>query len=101
MSCSDSSTARQWSFSIDNGNIGEMSIVDPLLDTEARAEERANSEFLKNGYTPTQITFQTYLTNLLLNQIIIVGGTAYMIKTISIMTDKVKTVNTITAVRYD
>ena len=103
MSCTDNTTngIKVWRFQLDNGNTGEMSVNDPLLDTEERAKERAMSEFLKNGYAQNVITFQTYRTDLKLNDTINIYGIMYLVKGKSLLINGVKIVVTIRAVRYD
>ncbi len=90
-----------WQFEIRNGNEGVMSITDPLLDTEARAEERAMSEFLKNSFAHNPVNFSTYVTTHILNKIIKVGGLNYLVKGLTISIDKVKVVVKVQGVRYD
>jgi len=90
-----------WEFTINNGNTGIMRISDPLLDTEERAEERAMSEFLRNAFAINSIGFTTYLTDLMLNNIIIVGGLNYLVKGISVAVTEISVVVGIEGVRYD
>jgi hypothetical protein len=84
-----------------NGNEGESVISDPLLDTDAAAEERARSEFLRNGHRLREASFSTYRTDLALNGIIRVRGLPYIVKSIAASGDKVKVVSTVKAVRYE
>jgi len=76
-------TSLQWKFNVDNGNTGEMTITDPLLDTVAAATERAKSEFLKNAYRLKEITFVTHRTDIVKNMIINVKGLPYLVKSMS------------------
>jgi len=101
MACSNSPTGNVWRFRLENGNTSEMSVSDPLLDTEARARERAKSEFLKNGYAKNVITFKTHRTNIKMNDAIKLGGIVYLVKGISASIDSTSIISTIKAVRYD
>jgi len=89
-----------WSFQILNGNTGEMSISDPLIDSESIAEERAMSEFLKNAYAVHDISFSTYRTDLALNDVVNIASIPYLIKGISTSIDGTSMVSTIRARRY-
>ena len=50
-----------WIFQLATENEGELNIVDPLLDTEEKAKERAISDFVNNSYVKSEIAFRTYL----------------------------------------
>ena len=91
----------EFKFQIGNGNVGEKTISDVLLDTYALAEERAKSEFLKNSYELNTITFTTHLTNLTNNQTINVYGIPYIIKSLHYTINAVSIKATVKAVRYD
>lgn len=91
----------EWKFQIDNGNIGEMTISDVLLETESLANERANSEFLKNSHKLNEVTFTTYLTNLSKNQIINVYGIPYLVKSLNVVVNETSIKTKVRAVRYD
>lgn len=97
----DEILGKVWKFQIENGNTGMMSVVDPLLDTEERAEERALSEFLKNAYAVNSISFLTWMTTLYLNQVVEVGGMPYLIKSIGYSGDAIKIIITVGVTRYD
>ena len=101
MGCTQDVLAKNWKFIIENGNIGVMSVTDPLLDTEERARERAYSEILKNGYASNSVSFSTFITSLNLNDVVEVGGVPYLIKSISYNGDSKKIIVNIGAVRYD
>ena len=90
-----------WQFVAMNGNTGEMVITDQLLDTEERAEERAEAELLENGYISNGFTFPTYRTDLKMLDIINIGGLPYKIIAISANVDPQKLVLSITVKRYD
>ena len=91
----------EWKFQIDNGNVGEKTISDVLLETEALAEERAQSEFLKNSYKLNEVTFSTYLTNIVLNQVINIYGVPYIVKSLNTRVDEVSIKTKIRAIRYE
>lgn len=93
--------AKEWKFQITNGNTGEKTIVDPLIETEVIANERAKSEFLKNSYKLNEISFSTYRTDLAKNMEISVYGMTYLVKSISATTNAVSIKTRIRAVRYD
>ncbi len=94
-------TSKEYKFQIMNGNTGEVIIVDPLLETEAQAEERAMSEFIKQSYELREITFSTHIDTLYLNQVINVLGLPYLIKSIDVAVDDKSIVHGIKAVRYE
>lgn len=91
----------EWKFQIANGNTGETKISDPLLDTEARAEERAKSEFLKSSYRLKEITFATYRTDLTKNMIINVLGIPYLVKSLTTTITQISIKTNIRAIRYE
>lgn len=91
----------EWKFQISNGNTGEVLISDALLDSEELATERAMSEFLKNSYKHTTISFSTYRTDFDLNMIINVYGLPYIIKSINPHVDETSITTKIGAVRYE
>lgn len=90
-----------WEFSMDNGSTGIITVSDPLLDTEAAATERAKSEFLKNGYKHRDISFSTHRDDLVLNDVIIVKGLPYLVKSIDAADNSVSTLFKIKAKRYE
>ena len=97
----ENTPSEEWKFQIDNGNTGEMTISDALLETEALAEERAKSEFLKNSYKLQEIRFGTYRTDLYKNQTINVKGLPYLVKSVSTAINKTSIKTGIRAVRYE
>ena len=92
---------KEWKFQITNGNVGELNISEPLIDTEALATERARSEFLKNSYKLNEIRFSTFLTNIVKNMTINVYGIPYIVKSISTQIDSVSIKTTVRAIRYE
>jgi len=92
---------KQWKFTLENGQDGTMTVSDQLLDHEVVAEERAMSEFLKNGYKTREIKFSTYRTDLRKNDCIVVRGVNYLIKGKTTAISKTSIVTTVRAVRYD
>lgn len=88
-------------YHLTTGNTGEMTISDPLLDTDAAAEQRARSEFLKNGYSLSEVSFKTHLGDFSVNQLIEVGGKRYLVKDITVSQGSVVQETSIRAVRYD
>lgn len=94
-------TPMEWKFQIENGNTGELTISDVMLDTEALAIERSNSEFLKNSYEEKEIFISTYRTDLTKNMIINVYGLPYIVKTISTVVTPISIISNIKAIRYD
>ena len=101
MKCEVEKESQIWRFEIDRPNTGEMHITDPLLDSEPRAEQRAMSEFLKNAYIAKAIQFNTYRTDLTLNEIINVAGLPYLIKSLSFVINDDSIITSISAVRYE
>lgn len=101
MSCEVKKKEQVWEFNILNGNTGVMQITDPLLDTEARAEQRAMSEFLKNSYANNAFSFRTSRTDLELNQTINLDGVPYLVKSLSYSIDNKKISTTVGVLRYD
>ncbi len=91
----------EWKFQIENGNTGEITISDPLLETEALAQERAISEFLDKSYKIKQVSFTTYRTDLHIGDIINVRGLPYRIKSVTTSINKVTMKATIKAIRYE
>lgn len=92
---------KEWKFQITNGNSGEMTISDPLIENEAIAKERAKSEFLKNSYKLNEISFSTHRTDIVKNMTISIYGVPYIVKSITTMVDAVSIKTKIKAVRYD
>ncbi len=90
-----------WEFDLNNTNTARMTIINELLDTKERAEERAMSGFLKNAFAQNTISFRTSITSLVLNQVIRVEGLNYIIKSISPMINDRSMIVSIQAVRYD
>ena len=93
--------ALEWKFHIDNGNVGELTISDVLLDTEALATERAKSEFLKNSHELNEVRFSTHKTNFVLNMTINVYGIMYLIKSLRTVINDVSIKTQVRAIRYD
>ena len=92
---------KKWKFQISNGNTGKVIISDPLLDSEARAEERAKSEFLRRSYAIKEVTFNTYRTDFEKNMIINIMGLPYIVKSIRTAIDSVSVKTNIRAIRYE
>lgn len=92
---------KRWKFQLENGNMNSMTISDPLLESETLASERAKSEFLKNGHKLSEISFNTYRTDLTKNMIIMVRGLKYLIKGISTSQTDRSILTTIRGVRYE
>lgn len=97
----ETSPISEWKFQLDNGNTGVKIISEPLLDTEALAQERAKSEFLKNGHKIKEITFTTHLQTIQKNDTINVYGLPYLVKDITTTIDEVEMKSRIRAVRYE
>lgn len=93
--------ALEWKFNITNGNEGELTISDVLLDTEALATERALSEFLKNSYKTNEIRFTTHLTTFTLNMLINVYGILYIVKSIGTVINELSIKTQVRAIRYE
>lgn len=92
---------KTWTFVIENDNTGVFKIIDPLLDTEERAETRALSEFLQNSYELRKISFSTHLTNLNMNQCIKIEGLNFIIKTIRTDITNTSMISYVEGVRYE
>ena len=101
MACEANKENQVWSFEILNGNTGTMTITDPLLDTEQRAEQRAMSEFLKNSYANNGFTFRTYRTDIELNDTLNIAGVPYLVKSVSYAADSKKITANVKVLRYD
>lgn len=91
----------EWLFQIENGNTGEMVVSEALLDSEAIASERAESEFLKNSYKLNEVRFTTHRTDLIKNMTINLYGIPYLIKSINTTINEASIKSNIRAVRYD
>ncbi len=92
---------QEWKFQIENGNTGEAIISDQLLDTETLATERAKSEFLKSSYKLKEIRFSTYRTDIVLNMVINIYGSPYLVKSVVTPIDPVSIRTSVRAVRYE
>lgn len=88
-------------FQLENGQIGAMAITDIFINSSTVAQERAKSEFLKNGYKSRWVDLRTYRTDFDLNDVIIVRGLPYLIKSISTVSTSVSTMSNIRGVRYE
>ena len=88
-------------FELGTGNTESLTVTEPLLDTFDRAFERAESEFVKNGYRRREISFNTYLTNLVKNQLITVYGMIFIVKSLTTKINSASIVTTVKAVRYE
>lgn len=91
----------EFEFIRETGYSGSMSISDELLDTEARAKVRAESEFLRNSYRKKEVVFKTHLTNLNINDVIEVDGLPYLVKRVGILINQKSIVCEILGVRYE
>ena len=91
----------QWSFTIANGNKGNMNVSNTLIDTEAIAKERAMSEFLKHSYKLREINLNTYRTDFKKNDVVKVRGLNYLVKGITTTVTSVAMVTTLRMVRYE
>ncbi len=90
-----------FSFEIARDLTGTLYISDALLDTEIRAEERASSAFLDNSFISIQMTLQTYLTDIALNEIVNIAGLPYFVSSIVTAGDSVKIISSIGVTRYE
>ena len=88
-------------FELANGKTGEITVIEDLLDTEERAAQRAEAEFLENSYTIATCSFDTYITNFNLGQIISVRGLSYKIMSLSHTADEKKIVTHVEGERYE
>ena len=91
---------KKYVFETKNGQEGVVKIEEALLDTQDRAMARARAEFLKGSYTQMECSFDTYLTDLKINDIIRASGMRYKIIDIIIHVDNDKIFSSITGVRY-
>ena len=85
---------------VGNKEKGEIRISEPLLKSEVSAKERAISELLDSAYVKKNIEFETYETDLKINDTIMVLGINYKIKNLNFDYGKRLTV-TVTCERYD
>ena len=100
MACDVAKKDQIWRFVLQSENTGTMSISDPLLDTKERAEERARAEFLQKSYAQRQSSFQTYRTDLRINDTIAIDGIPWLVKGLSAAVDEKKIVMTVEIHRY-
>jgi len=91
----------EWKFQIENGNTGELTKSDPLLDTESLAQERALSEFLKNSYKINEIRFSTHETFMTKNMVINVYGIPYLVKSLTTLITSKSIKTEVRAIRYE
>lgn len=97
----ENTASLQWKFNIDNGNTGELTVTDALLDTVAAATQRAKSEFLKNAYKLKEINFTTHRTDISKNMIINVKGLPYLVKSMSTVITATAIKTKVRGVRYE
>lgn len=88
-------------FQIENGKKEELVIINPFLDNDTIAEERAKSAFLENSYFKREVHFKTPLTNISSNDDFTIRGVPYLAQTIITKIDLVKIVVGVTGVRYE
>ncbi len=88
-------------FEIDNGNTGVRTVIEPLLRTEELAEQRAKREFMSDGYSHKFVQFDTWRTDLKLNDIISTKGQKFKITRIFISSGSSRVVTTIRGERYE
>ena len=91
---------KKYVFETKNGKKGVVKIEDALLDTEERSYARAKAEFLEGSYTQMECNFDTYLTDLKINDIIRASGMRYKIIDIVINVEDDKIFSSVTGVRY-
>lgn len=91
----------EFEFLLENGKSGITTVSSPLLDTEARAEARATSEFLQKAYKKKQVQFKTFRTDIKLNEIILIEGLKYILKSSTTQVTEKSVISTITALRYE
>ncbi len=101
MNCNIIPEEQTWTYEIEKPNTGIININDALLKTDASTEERARSEFLKNAYIPKEVSFETYLVDLNVNDVINLGGLPYLIKNITMIFQANILKSTIRAIRYE
>lgn len=97
----ESTPLSEWKFQIENGNTGELTISDPLLDTLPLAQERALSEFLKNSYKINEIRFSTHKTNIVKNMVINVYGVPYLVKSLNTSVTSTSVKTEVRGIRYE
>ena len=91
----------RWKFEIEEPKGDKTSIfINDLLDSEDRARERAEAEFLKLAYKTKKISITTHRTDIKLNEVYRVGGLPYIVKSIQ-MSIGVGILNKIDLERYE
>ena len=88
----------------ENGNTGlsgTISITSEFLDTDARASARALAEFVEGSFSVRSCSFQTYLTDIKVGDIVSVRGLSYKVTSVGIAVDAIKMVSSITGERYE
>ena len=88
-------------FEIQNGSDAEIEIRGDYFDSEQVAQERATSEFVDGSYTTEYVEFSTYLTHLVVGNIVSVRGKPYKIISIGIDADATKITNRVKGERYE
>lgn len=92
---------KEFEFKLDNGKEGIITVSDPLLDSSERAEARAKSELLQNGYRKKEISFTTYRTDIGLNNIIKIKGILYIVKNLITYINNSSIKTQVVALRYE
>lgn len=91
----------EFDFVLENGKTGVISVSDELLDTEERAEARAIAEFLQNAYKKKTVRFETFRTDININDIVSIEGMLFIAKDVTIAITKKSMIATILALRYE
>jgi len=91
----------EYTFELMTGNEGSITIVEPLLKEEVGARQRAESEFLKNGYSNIPLSFKTWRTDFSLNQILLIKGLRFKVTSINIESTKGHTYADLGVLRYE
>jgi len=89
-----------WRFILQSENTASMTVMDPLLNTRERAEERARAEFIRNSYPQRVTRFSTYLTDLRINDTISINGVPWLVKSLVYDVDDKSIVTTVEVHRY-
>ncbi len=87
-------------FELGNGNEGKKTVIEPMLRERDAAQQRAIQEFLDNGFPKKYVDADTWRTDLLLNEILVIKGIKYKVISIDINSDKVSCKVSIRGVHY-
>lgn len=89
-----------YEFVFQNNQKGVITVSSDLLDTEARAKQRAIAEFIVGGVEKKEILFSTYRTNINVGDFIVMAGVTYRVMTKMLKVTQKSMITTIQGVSY-